>query len=300
MEFGFFSIQYSEEKREAFQELLESDFINVFLVGDKEDGCSVNSAKSFEMIHAYRKHCYVYFYDSVFERTDGQGIVDVGDSYADKPRTVLKKDWVSRLEKFRDFLADKAYKECVEGFYIDEPLLCGISPEDFMAVTGKIRELFPDKRIFCCFSVAGVAPDIWTLNGIPAIDEDSGQYLTDVGFDMYHAFDWKYAYITSEMKRRLGNRKDLRIWQIPCIMNYCGDKTEQHDIDHLNGLYDLLKAEENPGGLMCYSYFIAPSETESIGNIGLSDLRGLKPGDANWEKLWSEIVRTGRECTNRK
>jgi hypothetical protein len=102
------------------------------------------------------------------------------------------------------------------------------------------------------------------------------------------------------MKRRLGNRKDLKIWQVPCIMNYRGDKKEEHAVKHLNGLYELLKQEDNPGGLMCYTYYVHPGETESVGNIGLSDMRGLKDGDVNWNTLWSEIVRIGREVYNKK
>lgn len=295
MEFGFFTVQYNEQQKEVFYELLNSDFINVFLVGDKENGFSENSRKSFEEIHKAGKKCFVYFYDMTFVYTDGQTYVDVGEEFSQGPRTVIKKDWKENLKSFLNNVKDKDYYECIEGFYIDEPLLCGIRLEDFKTVTGGIREMFPDKRIFCCFSVAGVAPDIWTLEGIPTITEDAGQYLTDVSFDMYHAFDEKYSYITSEMKRRLGNRKDLRIWQVPCIMNYRGDKTEDHAVKHLNGLYELLKNENNPGGLMCYTYYVHPGETESIGNIGLSDMRGLKQGDVNWSTLWSEIVRIGKE-----
>ena len=101
MKFGFFAIQYSEEKKDVFREFLECDYVNVFLVGDKENGCSENSRKSFEMIHAAGKKCYVYFYDMTFERIDGQGIVDVGEAYDDGPRTVLKKDWRENLAEFR-------------------------------------------------------------------------------------------------------------------------------------------------------------------------------------------------------
>ena len=61
----------------------------------------------------------------------------------------------------------------------------------------------------------------------------------------------------------------------------------------------LLKNENNPGGLMCYTYYVHPGETESIGNIGLSDMRGQKQGDVNWSTLWSEIVRIGKEACNK-
>jgi len=296
MEFGLFGIQaYDDSRNEAFEEFLNSDFINAFLVGDLQNCQAETTKRSIQKIYEANKKCYLYFADMTFRSAVYNGIIDVGERVEEGPRMVLKEGWRERLENLYGWLSKQDYYNAVEGFYIDEPFLCGIRGTDFEEVTGAIRKIFTDKRIFCCFSIAGVAPDIWTLDGIEQVNEKTGQYLTDVGFDMYHPFDEKYSYITKEMKRRLGNREDLRIWHIPCVMNYRGDKKEQHAVDHLNGLYRLLKEENNPGGLMCYTYFASVGETEAIGNIPLERLRGKRKGDENWKVLWNNIVSIGKE-----
>lgn len=293
MQFGIFCVQYSKEKAPVFNDYVNCDYVNTFLVGDK-DYTSENATTSFKAIAAAHKTCFIYFYELFFKRVDGQGIVDVGEDYASGPKTVLKENWKQILLDLKDYLEQQPFYDAIDGFYIDEPFLCGVSPDDFETVTGFLAEKF-GKRIFCCFSVAGVAPDVWTAAGVPAITPKAGRYITDAGFDMYHAFDEKYAYITEQMKNRLGNRDDVRIWQIPCIMNYRGDKDEDHAVKHIDGLYELLKKEKNPGGLMCYAYYVAPSETEQIGNIGFEHLRGRFKGDAHWKKLEDEIERIGKE-----
>lgn len=298
MNFGLFGVQYFKDSRgEAFKEFLESDFVNVFLVGDKECCAAEETIKSLEMIHAKGKQCFLYFADVIFTGNTGE-IIDVYEGMKEKPRSMLKKGWRERLENLYSWIRKKDYYDCVEGFYFDEPFLCGVRPQDFYEVTKALHDIF-GKRIFCCFSVAGVAPDIWTLDGIPQIDEESGKYLTDIAFDMYHPFDEKYAYITKEMKRRIG-RDDVTVWHIPSTMNYWGNKTEEQALAHLNGLYELLKEEKHPGGLMGYSYFIYPEETAQIGNIGLERLRGKYEGDADWKKFWNRMVEIGRELCQSK
>ncbi len=298
MQFGLFCVQYKKGFEKDFYDFVNCDYVNTFLVGDK-DYTSSDATTSFNAIAKAHKTCFIYFYELVFKRVDGQGIVDVGEDFSSGPRTVLKENWQETLLDLKAYLEKQSFYDAIDGFYIDEPMLCGVSLDDFETVTGFLAKNF-GKRIYACFSVAGVAPDIWTTNGVPAITEKAGQYLTDAGFDMYHPFDEKYAYITEQMKMRLGNRKDLRIWHTPCIMNYRGDKEESHAVKHLNGLYELLKEEKNPGGLMCYANYVSPSETEQIGNIAFEHLRGRNEGDAHWKELESEIERIGREICQAK
>lgn len=297
MQFGLFGVHYSEKTKDTFKKFVGCDYVNTFLVYN-DDYFSKEATECFNLIANAKKTCFLYFYQLAFERVDGQGIVDVGESFAEGPKTVLKKGWRENFVKLKDGLKDKPFYEAIDGFYIDEPFLCGVALDDFEEVTRFLTALF-GKRIYVCFSVAGVAPDIWTMDGVPVINEKAGRYITDAGFDMYHAFDEKYAYITEQMKKRLGNRDDVRIWQTPCIMNYRGDKKERHAVDHLNGLYELLKKEKNPGGLMCYSYSVAKSETEQIGNIALEHLLGKYPGDEHWATLEKEIERIGREICSK-
>lgn len=291
MEFGIYHNSY-ECNKDAFAEMVACDYISTFIVG--ADYRSAEIEHALRECHRYGKSAYIFFFPLVFEHVAPAKTVDVGEESHNRVR--LRPDWQENLLAMQRYLREQDYYPNIAGLYIDEPLLGGITLEDFETATGFIRQTFPDKRLFCCFSVAGVAPDVWTTGTVRPITPEAGRYLTDVAFDMYHKFDEKYAYITAQMKERLGNREDVRIWHIPCTMNYRGDKDEQHCIDHLNGCYELLKTEKNPGGLMCFTYYTFPSEIEDLGNVGLDRLRGLHDGDANWSRLFDEIKRIGREC----
>lgn len=290
MHFGIYHNSY-EINAEAFDEMAVSDYVSFFLVGADYRSDKIQYAIS--KAHRHGKRIYIYFFPLVFDRFAKTKMVDVGEEYV--AVTVKKPDWQKALIEMRDYLSGQDYYESIEGLYLDEPLLGGMNLDDLEEVTGFIRQEFEGKRIFVCFSVAGVAPDIWTTGDIKPITAKAGQYLTDVAFDMYHDFDEKYEYITNQMKERLGNREDLRIWQVPCTMNYRGDKDEAYAIRHLQGCYELLKKEKNPGGLFCYTYYTFPSEVEDLGNIGLDKLRGFN-GSTDWKKLYVEIIRIGKEC----
>ena len=176
---------------DVFEELLKSDYVDVFLSeGNPEDPVSVEMAKE---IAQKGKKLYVAFFTWIFRHVTYQKMVDVGEEYSVK--CVLVKDWEKIIDQKIAFLKSLGCDDAIEGFYIDEPLLNGISLEDFEKATGYLAGAWKGKRIFCCFSVAGVAPDIWTTGNIQPITEKAGRYLTDVAFDMYHKFDWKYKHI---------------------------------------------------------------------------------------------------------
>ncbi len=281
---------------DVFDELLQSDYINVFLSeSSPEDPVSIDMVKE---IAAKGKKVYVSFFQWIFRHVKFQKMVDVGEEYDVK--CVLADEWQQIVDEKVAFLKSLGCDEAIEGFYIDEPLLNGITLEDFKKATGYLAKAWKGKRIFCCFSVAGVAPDIWTTGNVLPVTPEAGKYLTDVAFDMYHPFDWKYEHIATQMKERLGNRDDLRVWYVPCVMNYRGDKDEQHCLDHLRGCYELLKKEKNPGGLMCFTYYTFPREVEALGNIGLDHLFGQEKGDVNWTELRNEIHSIGKECVGKK
>lgn len=291
MNFGVFCPSTHQD----FEGLIENNWSNCFLFESilKE----YPRIAMFKKIAKKNKIFFFGFYNDVFEK-EPQGIVDVGES-ASIARSHFKENWKQALVRYKELLTkDCGFYEAFQGFYIDEPFLCGITGQDFLTVTRELAELFPDKKIFSCFSVGGVASDVWTVDGCDELTPETAKYLTDIAFDMYHPFDREtYSHITNEMKAKMGNRKDYRVWHVPCIMNYRGDKSEQHCLDHLHGLYDLLMSEqpENRGGLMCYAWWVSKSETEQLGNLGFSDLQGRKQGDANWSNLKSEIERIGRE-----
>ncbi|HIR22986.1 MAG TPA: hypothetical protein IAB32_04280, partial [Candidatus Scatosoma pullicola] len=171
------------------------------------------------------------------------------------------------------------------------PMLWGITNDELEEFTGYFRtRAAPDKRFFICFSLAGVAPDFWTVAGAESVNPRSTRFLTDIAFDMYHKWNPDYEKILAEMLERTGNREDLRVWFIPCTMDYRGDKTEAHCLEHLENCYSLLKSMKNPGGLMCYTYHTFPPEVEALGNVGLDKLT-----DPSYPKYWPRLYERMKE-----
>jgi len=215
-------------------------------------------------------------------------MVDVNDdsNASFKPRTSLRSGWKEILKSMVDNIRETGNWDTFLGIYMDEPLLWGATGDMLCEITGYFRDLCPDKRVFICFSVAGVAPDVWTINNIQPITPQTGKYITDVAFDMYHPFDETYLHITEQMVRRMGNRQDLKYWFVPCVMNYRGNKSAKHCIDHTEGCIKLLKrfSPHQRGGLFCYTYHTFPEEEENLGNIGLDLLL-----DSNNMYYWKEL-----------
>ena len=178
---------------------------------------------------------------------------------------------------------------------MDEPMLWGVTNEQLELFTGYFRtQAAPDKRFFICFSLAGVAPEYWTIKGAQSITPESSRHLTDIAFDLYHPWSGDYEKIYQKMMERTGNRTDIRVWFIPCTMDYRGDKREEHCLEHLENCYRLLRRAPRAGGLMCYTYHTFPSHEEDLGNIGLDKL--TDPSYPKyWKKLYARIREIGRE-----
>ena len=221
-------------------------------------------------------------------------VADVGEK-AHVPKTCFYEDFEDRVDKLIGFLKEKGYYDRVCGFYMDEPMLWGVTNEQLKTFTKYFRTVVaPEKRIFVCFSLAGVAPEFWTIRGAEAVTPDSSQYLTDIAFDMYHKWSDVYFEIYKKMMERTGNRTDIKVWFIPCTMDYRGNKTEEHCLEHLENCYKLLLSTENPGGLMCYTYHTFSSEEEDLENVGLDKLTDPKY-KKYWNRLYERIQQIGRE-----
>lgn len=201
-----------------------------------------------------------------------QIFVNVGGSlwrYYGRTAKLIER-WQEELDKIIRTAKDSGCYEALAGFYMDEPLLCGVTHEELLKATKYMREATNfEKRVFVCFAVPGVAPDSWNYDcPSPPIVPETGKYITDAAYDIYGVWDdskrQTMETLTKEMKARLGNRDDVRIWYIPPVMNHGGTHTEQNSIDFLNGVLELLKREENPGGIMGYSYAVGLGETESM------------------------------------
>ena len=216
---------------------------------------------------------------------------------SDDPRYGYK---VSQIAGWQDSLADmmdeirsRDLMDSVLGFYFDEPLLCGVRRNDFRDVTGALRQTYPALRVMAVFAVSAITPEIWTTGHEP-LDPDTARYLTDAGYDMYGAINEgsraTYLRVNADLKKRLG-REDVRIWYVPAIMNYLGDKDQKYAIDHLCAMLEFLEGEKNPGGLLCYAYDI--SNHDGIGNIGYKEMRDREKNP--WSTLEEWVIYTGKK-----
>lgn len=292
VKFGFFHVEPSISEKN-FRSQLERDITSVFIL----DGArSVGRGGALEAVQAAGKEAWLGVASLCCESRANAGIADVGDGEATfKPVTVYREGWRERLETLADNIRKSGCYDAFLGMYMDEPLLWNMPLEMLREITKAFQEICPGKRVFICFSVAGVAPEVWTINDVQPITPDAGRYITDVAFDMYHPFDGTYDRITREMRERMGDRADLRYWFVPCTMNYRGDKNAEHCIRHLRGCGELLRQmpPDQRGGLMCYTYHTFPADVEDLGNIGLDIL--LDPnGDMYWPQLGDEIESIGQ------
>ncbi len=293
MHFGIYHVEPCRHEAYFF-ESLSFDYMDTYIINYWWD--EALCLRALKACTEAGKSAWVSVSGLLFDVASPADMVDVGDgdSSSFQPGARLKPDWQARIDRLMRVIREAGAWDGFAGLYMDEPLLWGVTLEQFKLVTGYPRTRYPDKGFFVCFSVAGVAPDVWTTGHVEPITPDAGQYLTDVSYDMYHKFDERYAYIASEMKRRLGNRKDLKIWYVPCTMDYRGDKTEEHCLEHLQGCTDLLLQEENPGGLFCFTYHTFSQDEEALGNVGLMDL--TRPDYKKyWPRLQEAIEKTGRE-----
>lgn len=289
--FGIYHTDYRKDG-ERYKKLVNSDFVNTFIVegGVTDPGFD----KNFEFFPENSdKTLWVGVAELGFYQKPHQ-VADVGEE-AHTPDNYMYEDYRQRIDNFVAYLKEKGYYDKVIGFYMDEPMLHGITNEQLKEFTGYFRTVAAkDKRFFICFSLAGVAPEYWTLNGAEAITPDSSQYLTDIAFDLYHPWSSDYDGVYQKMMERVGERDDIKVWFVPCTMDYRGDKTEEHCLTHLENCYTLLKNAKNPGGLMCYTYHTFPSEVEALGNIGL-DLLTDPTYPKYWKRLYDRIQEIGRE-----
>lgn len=287
LSFGIFHVEPNREEA-YFYKSLGFDYINTYLF---DTWASENKGlKAMKALQTAGKTAWISVTDLLFEIRKEAPMVDTDGSSKEStfnPVAQLKPEWKRNLGDLVGTIRTAGCWDCFRGIYMDEPLLWNISLDDLKETTGCFRKSYPEKGVFICFSIAGVAPDVWTVNNVRPITADAGQFITDVAYDMYHKFNTKtYTYIADQMKHRMGDRTDLKIWYIPCTMDYRGDKDEQHCLDHLNGCYELLKKEKNPGGLFCYNYRTFTSDEETLGNVGLDLLT-----DPAYKKYWNNLER---------
>lgn len=149
------------------------------------------------------------------------------------------------------------YWDTVVGFIWDEPMHSGAPKKDLLYQLKYLREKYSDKRTFLIFCTneftTAYLPDIPSEQ----IDEEMAEYVTDLAFDAYGLSRTEtYRQCTKLMKDKCGIHKNrINIWHIPCAFeDLSTGKDLQYAMRHLNLCYDLLKEEDNPGGIIAYSY----------------------------------------------
>ena len=297
--FGIFHTAY-ERAGNFFYEVVNSDYVNTILV--EANYRSEEFAKSMdEIVKHPDKKAWIAVTYLAFKSENTVTIADNGEEESVfNPKTTFFADYRERINDFIAYLKEKGWYESFIGFYMDEPLLWNITNDDFEEFTGYFRTVVaPEKRFLACFSIAGVAPEFWTINDVKPITPKSSRHLTDIAYDMYHKWSDDYLEILKLMLERAGNRDDLRLWMIPCTMNYRGDKSEEHCLEHLNACYEVLKKAPCKGGLMCFTYYTFTPDEEALGNIGLDKLSD--PSYKNyWPKLVERVKEIGREISSGK
>lgn len=281
--FGMYGVAPDGGWTTTFDDFIQSDWCNTFFVGSDE----ATLTEALQKAKTHRSQIFASVGGTIWRHFGGTA--------------KLIDRWQEELQKIVRIAKESGAYEAFAGFYMDEPLLGGVTHDDLLKATKYMREVSGNKRVFICFALSGIAPEEWTTEtASPPITPETGRYITDAAFDVYGSYDkavWTSR--TKKMLDRLGNRSDVRVWYIPPVMNYGGKSTEQNSIEFLDGVLALLKEQKNPGGIMGYSYAVALSETDSIGNIGLGDL--LKPGMKNgWFKLFDHIQSVGRDICSGK
>lgn len=294
---------------------INSDFVNVFVVG--LDSASDFSALDAQMnkIHAAGKYAWLFGYHFIFNY-DGQS-----------PMTVQPESDVRRhIGALYQFISDKDYYDNVLGIFIDEPMIKQLSPEGLAKGTQWTREEMPDKRIYVNFASYPFETTAKKFDGytVPLMTPTASKNITDISFDLYSDFSRnKYDSYVSNMHEYTNStgRIDVLYWYMPGTMLYYHGSSnytyadESKAISHFDGMINYYNADGKKGGIMCYTYYTIDNEFgSSKANIGLEDLlvQNLEvlwhKGDAHrafynankdawtpWTSLWARIVSKGRE-----
>ena len=281
--FGFYHLKPDSGITPDFEKLAQSNFINTFLISDSD-----HKVVSQTLQAAKKYNCQVWIsVEYIFKRSSGAG-----------SEAVLNADYKSTIDNAVKYIQLTGCYDQWLGFYFDEPELMLVTNDMLNTVTEYMHEVAPGKRIFICFSIAGIDAKTWTITGAEEINKTGSRYLTDAAFDLYGRFDKaEYFRLTQCMKDKMYNQ-NVKIWYVPGTMIVNGITSEQMAVDHFNGLVDLLKDEQNPGGIMNFAYHFVGGDTKCT---GLSEFVSFFDGcgsSTTWHTMKGCIETVGREiCT---
>ena len=213
-----------------------------------------------------------------------------GDAFDDRNTLVFKDGFEEQLEMTVQAYKNAGLWDSVAGFHFDEPCL-KYTGEQFKVLTKYLAETYPNKRIFPVVSVYEIRDNAPAGTFVGEMSYENYGYVTDIGFDWYGTADIdEHRTLLNEMKEKIG-RSDVRIWFFPCTSKIYADQDEDYMIEHLNMCYELLKEQENPGGLMLYTWTTYGTMT------GLQELLDPDLG-YKYERLAARIVEIGKEINS--
>ena len=242
------------ENQITFQEAVEGDEFDVFTIYPQEIPDEEDFDKYCQMVYDAGKVFWMGNAPYLWNSANGN---------------TLYSDVYVRLAQLRDRLRSKPYYDAYLGSYVDEPLLAGVSGETLREATKAHSIIFPDKRFCVVFSAPAFAEDL-AMNG-DRMRPEYGEYITDMGFDMYGEWTDKLEEIWDTMTSMFEGQ-GKRFWAVPMAMNYRSMVTEQDALDHINNFYELVKDTEGGAGMLLYSAYTYPASVEAIGNIGFCDM----------------------------
>ena len=268
-----------------FQDAIDGDEYNVFLMGHHE----IPNEQEFDdyctKIYEAGKRFFIF---------DSTQLWNSGAGYS------VHKDIYVRMHEMRETLRSKNYYDAFLGYYVDEPLLLGVPLTELYEASKAFRTTFPDKRFMVVFSAAGISTEYDIGAGKDRLTREGGEYITDIGFDIYGAFGDYWTDIWDTMTEMF-ERQDKNYWAVPMVMNYRGRVTEDDAIGSVEGCWNAVKNAKGGMGMMLYNAYTYPAEVENIGNIGFCDMAytskeefmGWKNKGNPWKNYYNKFYTDG-------
>jgi uncharacterized protein YjdB len=266
--FGFYHLWPSST---GYTEAITSNYLNTIVIGGNESAQTIQNA----LVTAKANNAQVFV--SPHNLWDPNGLLS---------------NWQTIFNQINQTCIDSGAYDALAGWYIDEPFGGVITNQAYIDVTKYNHDNF-GKRFFSVFHVSEFDKDTYDDGtNRQEITEANSMYLTDAGYDYYSDFyndKTLYEHLNADLKTHFGaNLGNIKIWYVPCTHIYSGDWTEAKSIENLRGMYEFLKQEVNPGGIMNYTWGVAGDSVVGYGTLQNSS------NNPYWSTLKSEVQSMGR------
>ncbi len=288
--FGFYGLDYSATLQEDLIQSAYSDQVNTYVINPYD-----TSAIQETLRIAQETGSQVFIAVSGALLAENANYVPNSINQADA-KWILASNWETRFNTLNQVCIDSGAYSALAGWYIDEPFCYktgttaggypitngSITPNDFLLVTEYNHDVF-GKRFFsimggvsyCLINRSGLsAGDFATRNAwidafyldTPQITPEMTQYVTDTGINNYDDYGFYDSYY-NDLRLSMGSSwSDAKIWHVPATMQMHNSPMTNR-VAHINKLYDMLKREKNPGGLLCYYWSMGVEPLPTDWNI---------------------------------